>query len=639
MRVSWQKVLYIHCILFLCSSHVFPLDLDIQVTPSSTIPLGPASTPYYSIGFGSALNAGVDLLDMIAVGPELGYYMNPLLNTGKFATFVNGGISLGMYFYPTSRMKVQAGASGGAYQVAYKSDTFSGTYGNLWWKVYANAGYRISPTFSVGGNLGYINFAGDSEPMYTGLLAGVSAQLQLNTVKTDGNIDVTLDQTEPVFPLFYVIYKQNSIGTLKITNHESAEIRNVTVSFRAANYTSSAIECGKADMILKRKSVEIPLYADFAPTIQNFTENGKIPGEVIITYQLLGADRETSKTLIVPVYNRNAVRWTDTAVLASYISPNAPEVLDYSKFAVGVARDQLRTGLNRNMQFAMYLFEGLKVGGLSYSRDDATPYVKYHQDSEKLDYIQYPFQTLAYHSGDYDDLGILFAAALESVGIRAAIIPLKDDFVVAFSLGITAAEAESLFSGTENLLTISDEIWIPLSFSVLREGFVNSWYNAMNGLNAAMANNDNLDFIILEEAWRTYPPANIKGSEAQFQKPLETSLADAVNTDLLRYISTEFGPKILEVQNQIRTAGGSTQLYNQLGLLYVRTGMYAEAKAEYKKSAALKSASAMINLGNIATLEKDFKTAAKWYTQALAIQPESKAARNGLERAQTELKE
>jgi len=635
--LSRIKVLLLECSLFLCASHGFSLDFNIRVTPELCIPFGTAATPYYSIGGGATLNTDLELFQFVYVGPEFGYFNIPLLNTGTAIQFIDAGIGAGVYYYPASRIKVQGGLVAGIYEAIHDGET-SPTW--LWWKVRADAGFRFSPTFVLSGGVGYTNYSGGSEPMYTGLTVGASAQLSFDTVAVAaGNVDVKLDQGEPVFPLFYGIYKQNSIGTLKITNNESAEIRNVSVSFRAGNYTSSLMSCGRADLLKKRGSVELPLYADFADTILNFTENGKIPGELIIDYELLGATRSISKTLVVPVYNRNIVRWTDTSVLASFISPNAPEVLDYSKFVVGIARDKLRTGLNRNMQFAMYLFEGLKVGGLSNSNDDTTPYKKYHLDPDLLDYIQYPFQTLAYHSGDYDDLGILYSAALESVGIRTAIIPLKNEFVVAFSLGITAADAENLFSGSGNLLTIADEIWIPVSFSVLREGFINSWYNAMNVLNEAFAAEENVDFIILQEAWSTYPPASIKGSEASFQKPAEDSVVRAVEADLMRYISAEFGPKILEVRENIRTSGGSAQLYNQLGLLYVRAGMYNEAKTEYRKAAEMDSASAMVNLGNIAILQQDYRTAKTWFGKALEIQPENNNAAKGLERALTELEE
>jgi tetratricopeptide (TPR) repeat protein len=643
--VSAKKVVCLNLLVLLLAGRVFCLEMTVQASGPAFFPIGETSSGLYSsVNWGGFADVDVDFFHLLSAGLEGGYLLAPHRSTTTSSSFITFGLNASAHFFPISRLKLEVGGTGGIYQCYSQNKDPKGnltvdSYGNFWFRAYASAGFRFSPYITLAATGGYILFNYPQEPIYTGISAGLSFQFAIDTQVSVGNIAVSLDQPEPVFPLFYSIYKQASIGTLTVVNNETAEIRDVSVSFRAGKYTSSLMLCGSVPSIQKHASSRVQLYADFSDVIQNFTENGKMPGELVITYELLGAARNISKTIVVPVYNRNTVRWTDNSVIASYISPKAPEVLDYSKYIVGIAREKLRTGLNRNMQFAMYLYEGLKVGGITYSNDASTPYVSFHKNADSLDYIQYPFQTLAYHSGDYDDLGILYAAALESVGVRAAIIPLDNDFVVAFSLGITAADAESLFASMDNILSIQDEIWIPVSMATFREGFVNSWYTAMNELNAAFESGANPDFVVLGEAWKTYPPASITGSEASFQKPLEESVAKAVDTDLLRYISAEFGPKIRAVQDQIKQKGGSQQLYNQLGLLYVRAGMYDEAKSVYKKSAELKSVTAMVNLGNIALLEKDFTTADEWFKKALLIQPDSKAALNGLNRVETELSE
>ena len=111
-------------------------------------------------------------------------------------------------------------------------------------------------------------------------------------------------------------------------------------------------------------------------------------------------------------------------------------------------------------------------------------------------------------------------------------------------------------------------------------------------MNSAFAENPDTEVIILQEAWRTYPAATITGSEAQFAKPDQAAVARAVDTDLMRYISNEFGPKIRAIQDDVKAKGsGTAAQYNSLGLLYIRAGMYEESKAEYQKSAALGSVS------------------------------------------------
>lgn len=627
-------------IFFILSINIYSLDFDIQISPTLSIPYGNdevtinnANVQIYSIGGGVTVNGNIDLFNFLLIGPEFSYTVLPLTNTSIYPNVLAFGLSTSSYFYPTSRLSLQVGGSGGIYSITSGDSSIS----NLWWKVYGEAGFRMSPLLTLSLMGGYVNLNGESSPIYSGILAGLSAKLSFDSKGSSGSIEGVLKQSEPIFPLFYTAYKDNSLGSILLTNSESAEIRNIIVKFKSENYTASTIICKEMDLIQKGETVEVPLFADFLDTIQNFTENGQISGEVIIEYEILGTTRNVEKTIIMQVYNRNTVKWYDNSALASFISPNSLEVLDFSKYVVGVARNNLKTGLNRNMQFAMYMFQGINVSGITDSNDDVTPYTTFHKNPELLDYIQFPFQTLSYKLGDIDDIGLLFAASMESVGIKTALITLDNDFIVAYSLDITQDEALKLFNGLDNLLVVNNEVWMPLSISVLREGFINSWYTGINKLTKSFNNGENVDFIILQDAWKTYAPSGISGQDSKILKPDESILKSSVDTNLLRYIASEFGPKIKEIQNEIQSNGATASLYNKLGLLYIRAGMYSNAKSEYIKSANLGSVNALINLGNISLLEKDFLSAKEWYGKALLLSPDNNSALNGVSIAEAEL--
>jgi hypothetical protein len=47
----------------------------------------------------------------------------------------------------------------------------------------------------------------------------------------------------------------------------------------------------------------------------------------------------------------------------------------------------------------------------------------------------------------------------------------------------------------------------------------------------------------------------------------------------------------------------------------------------------------MVNLGNIASLQKDWRTAKLWYEKALQVQSDNKNASAGLDRVNQELKQ
>jgi hypothetical protein len=362
---------------------------------------------------------------------------------------------------------------------------------------------------------------------------------------------------------------------------------------------------------------------------------------VVIRYRLLGQEREAVLPAAVQVYNRNVFAGSgagaDPAALAAFVSPTSPEILEYSKHITGMARTRERSGLNRRMQFAAWLFEGLREG--AGIRNEPGSFFE----------AQFPSQTLAYKSGTVTDLGLLYAAALEAAGIPAAFIPLGDsggarepgafspeDFVTAIGLGINEAGVATLFNGTEKLLIMDGEVWLPLSMKEIGGGFMAAWDAARKKLDDLFAAGGTAEFIVLRNAWANYPPAPFPALGVRIAPPDMAAVSGGVTRALDQYIAREINPLIQGVQRQIQggaPAGGLSMaaLYNRLGILQTRSGRAADAKASYERAAGMGSVQAMTNRGNIALNENDRAAAERWFRQALRAQPGNEAALRGLE--------
>ncbi len=645
--MKFKKVIAVFILSINLLAFSFATELTFKLTPSGSFPfLSGGKNKYEMFGGGAFLDVGVNFFDFLNIGPEFGFIALPKNNykelaaeSSKTVMFVPAGLQLGLFAYPFSRLEVGLGLSGGA-SMAISNNKY---HYAPWYRAGGEINFRFNPSISVGLSGSYFSFQNNTwfpwqgQPGAAGISAGITIKVKLDTKKAAGRVDASIVQDESVFPLLYTIYKENPFATITIENNETAEIKNVSVRFRSENYTASDIECGKIKMIRKNRKEELSLYADFTDAILQFSEAGKISGELVIDYELLGKKRTAVSQVTIPVYNRNQVRWTDPAVIASYISTTSQEVLEFSKYVVGIARSHLRSGLNRNMQFAMYVDESIRLAGIRCVTDESTPYNTTHLNPDTLDYIQYPYQTIAYKTGDKDDVGILFMAMLESVGIPAAFIPLEDDFIVCFNLGVNASKVGALFDGYDRILVVNDEVWIPLSMSALNEGFINSWYKAVLQIQAMSDSESDFDFILISDAWQYYPPAGFKGNESSSSMPSESTLTAAVENDIARYITAEFGPQIAAVQNRIKEEGASVKLYNQLGMLYVRAGMYSSAIPVYQQSAKMGSVPAMNNLGNIASLQKKYQEAKYWYELALQNDPDNATAMKNLNRIASEL--
>ena len=638
-----KKVLLCLCTL-LAGSAAFSYDFAIKATPSLLLPfLSSGGQKYAAVGYGGFVDTDITLFDFLNVGPEFGFFLLPKNNAKGLeegidpnVMVVPAGLQAGITFYPLSRLEVGAGIAGGA----YGSFTNSRAHYAPWYRAFGDVMFRINTKVSVGLNASWFNCQNNTwwgNPGIAGITGGIAITYRFSTEKMSGMIDASADYDDSVFPLIYTIYKENQIGTVTIENHESAEIRNVKVKFRAEGYTASEFECGTVRMIRKNKSEEVPLYADFTDNILRFTESGKVSGELVIEYDILGDDRVAVTPITLPVYSRNTMRWVDPAILSSYVSTNSQEVLEVSKYFVGIARSHFRTALNKNMQFSMYVHEGIRQLGIACEEKSDTPYNTTHTDPTALDYVQYPYQTLSYRSGDKDDIAILYMSMLESVGIGSAYIPLEDDFIVAIELGDYTSSLLNLFNGEDNILVVDDKVYLPISIAAIDEYFVTSWNRGVEKVNEALENDENVDFIVLKDAWQSYPPSGFSSGETTKNIPTEKKLYQASENDILNYVTQEFGPQIAEIQQQIKEEGASTTLYNRLGMLYVRAGMYQNAVSVYEVSAKMGSIPAMNNLGNILSLLKDYKKARDWYQKVLDIDPNNATARKNLEKIDAEL--
>lgn len=638
-----KKVFSIIAALFMATVS-FAYDFTLKITPSVVFPfLSGGETKYSEVGGGGFIDAGITFFDLLNVGPEVGFMILPKYNSKALSSendpnvsVIPFGVQAGLLYYPFSRVELMAGLAGGV------SGSFTNDRSHYapWYRAYADLNFRINTRVSAGLDVSWFNSQYDSwfgNPGVSGLTAGLVLNFKFSTEKASGMVAASVECDDSIFPLIYSIYKTNPMGMITIENSESAEIRNVHVKFRAEGYTASEMECGSIRMIRKSKSEQIPFYADFSDKILRFSEAGKISGEIVVEYELLGDNRVSVTPVTISVYNRNSMRWVDSGILASYVSSTSNEILELSKYFVGVARNHFRTGLNKNMQFAMYIHEGIRSLGVVYEEKSDTPYDSFHLSPSELDYVQYPYQTLSYRSGDKDDIGILFMSMLESVGIGAAYLPLKDDFIVAIELGEYKPALLNLFNNTDNLLVVNDKVWMPVSMSVISKDFSEGWKKGVEKVNEALESDDDVDFIVLSDAWLTYPPSGFSSGETNSKIPSEKDLVKAGENAVAKYIAQEFGPQIAAVQAQIKSEGGSVNLYNRLGLLYVRAGMYDNAVSIYEVSAKMGSIPAMNNLGNILSLQKKYAKAKEWYEKVLAIDPENETARKNIIKIETEL--
>ena len=616
--------------LCLSATSAFALDFSLRLNPGLAIPI----KDHYKPALNMTVQGDVNLFDWMTVGAEGSFLLESPEGSSSYVNFIYGGIGAGVGHNIFSRFYFGAGGAVGFYNFSFTDGTNRQAASDLYFRAYGEFGFRFTPTMTLSANAGVNSFltttgfgslfTGGAKTLMAGPVFGLSLKFNFSTERSSKNACyATIIQDSEIYPLFMQLYKTNPVATVILTNGESAEIKNVTVSFTAGKYTSSALQSESIPVIKKMQNVSLDLPVDFSSDLLSFAENGMISGNLTIEYELLGKKKKTVQGISLSISNRNSYIWCDARSLAAYISPDTPEVLEYAKYVAGIARNKLYTGMNRNVQFAATMFDALRASGIVNSGDKTTPYSTYHL-KEEADYIQYPLQTMDFSSGDLDELGILYASCLESVGIGTAFIPMEDDFLILVDTQLKPSSAASHFANPDTLVITDETVYFALSMAAFEEGFSKSREKGCRQIEKILGSeNASYEFIETHYAWEIYPPAIFTGYGDVLERPSQSAVEELFKSAVNDYIKSDLSVVI----EHAKESGNP----NKIGLAYVRAGLYEDAKKEFSRAASEGNISAMNNLGNVYMTEKNYSAARTQYDSVLAIDPENHVALKGLE--------
>lgn len=614
-----------------------PIDLSVRLHPEISIPMGDAGEAVYSIGGGGSLAAETELFRIAAPFIEAGVRFLPLLGGSDTMALSAAGAGTGFFLYPVPRLKLRIAGGGGVFNAA----ALDGSRYGLYFGANAEAGYRFSPSLSVLAGAGYSRYLNSPVPSDSFIdLASVTLSLDWTlgspSARSSG-VSIEPAQSEAILPIRYYDYERVPFGVLRLRNDESAEIRDLEINFRAEGLTPTLFRCATFKAVPRGGVVEAPLLAALGERVLDYTESTKAQGEVIVRYRLLDILIERSFAVPISVTHRNAMTWKDPRALAAFASPNDASVLDLSKFIAGLIRERIRPDIDHALQYGMGLFEGLRLIGLTFAEDPSSRYADFRGDQDRIDYVQYPYQTFAYRGGDSDDLAVLYAAALASVGLAPALIPLPTKAYAAFALDSSVESVGRFFADQGSFVFRDGKAWVVVDVTKLREGFLSAWKAGSQAWAAAERAGPVQDFYPLSVAWANFRPVGVGGADLKAPKPREDRLELAFENAMAMFVSVEIGPRVERLRTEMGPSGGTARQHNSLGVLYARYGLYTDAKTAFAAAAERGSRPAIVNLGNILFLLREYDEAARVFEQALRGDPENKAALLGLARSRYEL--
>ena len=434
----------------------------------------------------------------------------------------------------------------------------------------------------------------------------------------------------PIFPVLGDYYAENPIGSIEAVNTSAYDLQNVRLSVSIPGFSVAPSIIWEEALLPSQSRLEVPLLVDLDDRVLQVTEARQLSAEVTIDFAVVGFSERRRFELPMTVVDRNAVQWVDDRRVASFMSPRDELLRVVSNRAVGIVRDDMRPGLDHNLQKAIAVYQALTSLDLTYVIDPASSYEALSQDEAAIDFVQFPRQTIYYRGGDCDDLTVALNTLLESVDVPTGFITTPGHIFSAFRLELDYDEAVSSFTDPGRVLQGPDSFaWVPIEATVLDRGFAVAWAIGAQQLNYY----DELgqaQFFATREAWETYAPSQSVGTEAaDFLN--DGVVRDSFVAELDRLVGSQLAALEAPYRSRLARNASDTAAANALGVLYAQYGEAEEAIrilsaiAEPRPDAVVQT-----NLANALLLAGDTVDAIEIYRLTVNSEPEAYPAWIGL---------
>jgi hypothetical protein len=423
-----------------------------------------------------------------------------------------------------------------------------------------------------------------------------------------------------VFPVFFKYYNDHSMGSAMLTNSGKKTLGDVTVSFFMKQYMDSPKVIAKVASLGPGQSAPIKVYALFTDSILGITEGTLASADIQMTYSEGGQTVTAKGSEAIRVLDRNAMSWFDDRIAAAYITAKDPAILGFAKNVLSVVKDSVRPAVNKNLQIALALHDALDLYGMTYVLGPQSPSAENHG---VVDNMQFPRQTLEYKGGKCGDLTVLYSALLESVGIETAYITVPGHIYAAFDTGLSAEEMTKLYSRPDDFIVQKGKVWIPVEITDRKGGFFEAWATGAKEWREN-SQKDVAAFYPVHEAWTLFEPVGLPGESIAAIPPASAAIITAYDGELGKFIDRELSPQVARISAEIAASTNANRPLNSLGVLYAKYGLYDKAASAFNKVLAKTDyLPTLINMGNLSYLQKDLKSASRYFQKGSDIDPEN----------------
>ncbi|MCX7037835.1 MAG: tetratricopeptide repeat protein [Spirochaetes bacterium] len=540
-----------------------------------------------------------------------------------------GGVELGLgkAFY------IGAAGFGGYWYGFFPSSSGTISDGSFFLGASGELGYKLNDGFRVGLGLSYRHHFYPSGGIYDGLSIGLTSGLKIRSGGKTPLLRIDPIRLEPIFPVFYSYYNDHPLGSLSVTNKEPGEIRQVTVNLFVPQYMDKPKLCASIATIAEGATVEVPLYGLFTDRVLEITEGTKVTATISIDYQYYDVKKHLEHHDVMTLNNRNAMTWNDDRKAASFVTAKDPAVLKFARNVDAITKSQDGVGMNQTIRQGIAIADSIAALGVNYAVDPSSPFTETSANSQAVDFLQFPAQTLSYRAGDCDDLSILYCSLMEALGVKTAFITVPGHIYAAFSLDMGEEEARKYFYGSENLIYANGEAWVPVEITILDRGFAAACQKGAEQWRQ-FSSDGKAKLFAVRESWKLYAPVGMKSDADSIPMDFLPRLETVYRESLRRTTDALIGAEEKRLLAMLGKNPDSTNARNFLGVLYAKFGLYEKAEREFE-GLLVKADTwpALVNLANLRLLQGRGGDALELFQRAEMKAPDNSVVIVGLAKA------
>ena len=408
---------------------------------------------------------------------------------------------------------------------------------------------------------------------------------------------------------------------------------NAKVSFFLKDYTDFPY-----DTVVRKinvgEQVEVALKATLNNKVLQISEDTPIQAQFSVSYNDNGAEKTQTLNRPITILSRTAIVWDDASRIASFITPNDPPVRQLVAYVLPLVDKQPDLALADSLRKVIMVWNAASEMGISYLSDPTSPYteIKANQ-SQPIDRVQFPRDTMKLKTGDCDDLTALMATMLEGVGVQTAIM----DYPSHIALMVNTGYNNSMQLGLpyHRLIQYNDSLWIPLELTMLGKTFDASIAQAAATYKQAKGE---VKIIDTRKAAKTFEAVTLPETEWTAARPAEAALLARYSADTQKLAKIRFNYLSATYEETLKKSPDDASAMNGLAILYIERGDLDKGREYLNKVLSKNPAepAALNNLGNLSYDAGHYEAAADYYNKASAADPYDSGV--WLNRARTALK-